>query len=140
MTITPAGTNIHEIADGIYRINTPVPPSEVPGGFSFNQYLIVDHTPLLFHTGLRRLFPSVSEAVARVERKAWVGAHGAPGLFEGLFWPSPLLRGYPPTIGVQPPDGSHVLLFLHTGLWARFHSRLHPTKRVNVVPVKCPRV
>lgn len=66
MTITPAGTNIHEIADGIYRINTPVPPSEVPGGFSFNQYLIVDHTPLLFHTGLRRLFPSVSEAVARV--------------------------------------------------------------------------
>lgn len=35
MTVTNAasGTNIHEIADGIFRINTPV---EVLGGFSFN--------------------------------------------------------------------------------------------------------
>lgn len=31
----------------------------VPGGFSFNQYLIVDDEPLLFHTGLRRMFPLV---------------------------------------------------------------------------------
>jgi hypothetical protein len=33
---------VDEIANGIYRINIPVPPSVVPGGFSFNQYLIVD--------------------------------------------------------------------------------------------------
>ncbi len=33
---------------------------------SFNQYLIVDDEPLLFHTGLRRSFPAISEAVARV--------------------------------------------------------------------------
>jgi flavorubredoxin len=63
MTITnaAAGTNVHEIADGVYRINTPV--SLVPGGFSFNQYLIVDEQPLLFHTGPRKMFPLVREAV-----------------------------------------------------------------------------
>jgi flavorubredoxin len=62
MTVTnrQSGTNVHEIADGIYRINTPVP------GFSFNQYLIVDDEPLLFHTGPRKLFPLVREAVATV--------------------------------------------------------------------------
>ncbi len=56
-------TRIDEIADGLYRIATPVPPSAVPGGFSFNQYLIVDDQPLLFHTGLRRIFPAVREAI-----------------------------------------------------------------------------
>jgi flavorubredoxin len=68
VTVTNAssGTNVHEIADGIYRINTPVAlPGDV-GGFSFNQYLIVDDEPLLFHTGLRQLFPVVAEAVAAV--------------------------------------------------------------------------
>ncbi len=63
---TLAGTRIDEIADGIYRISTPVPPSAVPGGFTFNQYLVVDEEPLLFHTGLRRLFPVVREAIDRV--------------------------------------------------------------------------
>lgn len=68
-------TNIHEIADGIYRINTPI---DFPDGqgFSFNQYLLVDDAPLLFHTGPRRMFPLVREAVARVmpvERLRYVG-------------------------------------------------------------------
>lgn len=59
-----SGTRIAAVADGIYRINTPV---DIPGGaFSFNQYLIVDEAPLLFHTGPRRLFPYVREAVASV--------------------------------------------------------------------------
>jgi flavorubredoxin len=40
-------------------------PGDV-GAFSFNQYLIVDDEPLLFHTGLRQLFPLVREAVAHV--------------------------------------------------------------------------
>src|SRR3954466_9508660 len=46
-----SGTNIHEIAADIYRINTPV---AIPGtpGFNFNQYLVVDDAPFLFHTGL----------------------------------------------------------------------------------------
>jgi flavorubredoxin len=65
MTVTnsQSGTNIHEVAEGIYRINTPVTlPSGA--GFSFNQYLILDEEPLLFHAGLRRMFPLVREAVA----------------------------------------------------------------------------
>ncbi len=68
MTITnsQSGTNVAEIAAGIYRISTPVPPSEMPGGFTFNQFLVVDEAPLLFHTGLRRMFPLVREAVAHV--------------------------------------------------------------------------
>jgi flavorubredoxin len=57
-------TGIDEIAQGIYRISTPV--SVVPGGFSFNQYLIIDEEPLLFHTGLRHIFPLVAEAIAAV--------------------------------------------------------------------------
>ena len=61
ITNANAGTNVHEIADGIYRISTPV---QIPGGgFSFNQYLVVDDEPLLFHTGLRKMFPLVKEAV-----------------------------------------------------------------------------
>jgi hypothetical protein len=64
MTNVSSGTNVHAIADGVYRINTPV--SIVPGGFSFNQYLIVDDQPLLFHTGPRKMFPLVREAVESV--------------------------------------------------------------------------
>jgi len=75
ITSSASGTNIHEIAAGIFRINTPLAlPGEV--GFSFNQYLIVDDAPLLFHTGLRRLFPLVSEAIRAVmplERLRYVG-------------------------------------------------------------------
>ena len=56
-TNSQSGTNINEVADGIFRINTPVPPSVVPGGFSFNQYLLVSDEPLLFHSGPRKLFP-----------------------------------------------------------------------------------
>ena len=67
ITNSQSGTNIHEIADGIYRINTPI---SVGGGgpaqFSFNQYLIVDDEPLLFHTGPRQLFPLVQEAIGSV--------------------------------------------------------------------------
>jgi flavorubredoxin len=75
ITNAQSGTNIHEIAAGIYRINTPL---ALPGDlkFSFNQYLIVDEAPLLFHTGMRRLFPLVSEAIAAVlplERLRYVG-------------------------------------------------------------------
>jgi flavorubredoxin len=66
ITNTQSGTNIQEIADGIYRINTPVTLEGGPGGFSFNQYLILDDEPLLFHTGLRKMFPLVREAVSRV--------------------------------------------------------------------------
>ena len=51
VTNTQSGTNVHEIADGIYRINTPVALPGDAAAFSFNQYLIDDDEPLLFHTG-----------------------------------------------------------------------------------------
>jgi flavorubredoxin len=38
----------------------------MPGGFSFNQYLIVDEEPLLFHTGMRGTFPLLREAIDSV--------------------------------------------------------------------------
>jgi flavorubredoxin len=66
ITNVESGTNVEEIAEGIYRINTPLSEQVVPGGFSFNQYLILDEEPLLFHTGPRKLFPLVREAVAAV--------------------------------------------------------------------------
>src|SRR5262247_4193110 len=65
ITNTQTGTNVHEIAEGIYRINTPInfPDGQ---GFSFNQYLVVDDEPLLFHTGPRQMFPLVRDAIAAV--------------------------------------------------------------------------
>jgi flavorubredoxin len=65
ITNKQSGTNVHEVAEGIFRINTPV-VIEGAGGFSFNQYLIVDNEPLLFHTGPRKMFALVREAVASV--------------------------------------------------------------------------
>jgi len=59
-------TRIDEIAGGIYRISTPVPPEAIPGGFTFNQYLIADDDPLLYHTGPRGMFPLICEAIATV--------------------------------------------------------------------------
>ncbi len=66
ITNASAGTNVHEIADGIYRINTPVVLPDGSGAFNFNQYLIADDEPLVFHTGPRRMFPLVSEAVGTI--------------------------------------------------------------------------
>jgi len=76
ITNKQSGTNIHEVADGIYRINTSVVIEGGPGGFSFNQFLIIDDEPLLFHTGPRKMFPLVREAVASVlpvERLRYIG-------------------------------------------------------------------
>ena len=67
-------TQLDEIAPRIYRISTFVP--EVgPTGFTFNQFLIDDDEPLLFHTGLRSMFPLVREAIERVlplDRLRWI--------------------------------------------------------------------
>lgn len=60
------GTRIDEVETGIYRITTPVEIPGLPGGFSFTSYLAVDDEPLLFHTGLRQMFPLTLEAMAKV--------------------------------------------------------------------------
>jgi flavorubredoxin len=58
-------TQLDEITEGIFRLSTFVPDIG-PTGFTFNQFLIQAEEPLLFHTGPRAMFPSVSEAISRV--------------------------------------------------------------------------
>lgn len=62
----PFTTYTDEIADGVFRFSTFVPEVS-PEGFTFNQFLLRgEEGSLLFHTGMRVLFPLVSEAVAKV--------------------------------------------------------------------------
>src|SRR5438874_11669504 len=53
---------VHEIADGIFRIATFIPEANI----TFNQFLIADETPLLFHTGQRLLFPLTVDEIRQV--------------------------------------------------------------------------
>jgi flavorubredoxin len=72
---TSMDARIDEISEGIYRISTWVPDVAPPTGFIFNQFLIAGDDPLLFHTGLRKLFPLVCSAVASVlppDRLRWI--------------------------------------------------------------------
>jgi len=55
-------TRVTEVADGVHQLTTHI--AEID--FGFNQYLITGEEPMIFHTGMRGLFPLVSEAVARV--------------------------------------------------------------------------
>jgi flavorubredoxin len=68
-------TKVQEIAGGVYRLSTFVPEIGPPAGFTFNQFLILGDEPLLFHTGPRRMFQLVQEAVRRLtppERLRWI--------------------------------------------------------------------
>jgi flavorubredoxin len=68
-------TRISEIADGLYRLSTYVPDIAPPAGFTFNQFLVVGDEPLMFHTGLRRMFPLNRAALSRLilpERLRWI--------------------------------------------------------------------
>jgi flavorubredoxin len=67
-------TKIDEIAPSVYRLSTFIPQVE-PGGLAFNQFLVLGEEPLLFHTGMRALFPQVRDAVARLmapEQLRWI--------------------------------------------------------------------
>jgi flavorubredoxin len=69
-----AGTQVDEVAAGIYRISIPL--DIIPGGFTVNSYLIDDAEPMLFHAGYRKLFPTTLEAVSKVmpvEKLRWIG-------------------------------------------------------------------
>ena len=66
---------IDEIDDRVFRLSVFVPDIAPPAGFTFNQFLVVGDEPLLFHSGLRRMFPLVSAAVAKIiplERLRWM--------------------------------------------------------------------
>ena len=53
-------TQINEIAPDMYRISTFIPEINL----QFNQFLVRDEQPLLYHTGMKGLFPVVRDAVA----------------------------------------------------------------------------
>jgi flavorubredoxin len=68
-------TRISEIAAGIYRLSTFVPDIAPPAGFTFNQFLVLGDEPLMFHTGLRKMFALNRDALARIippERLRWI--------------------------------------------------------------------
>ncbi len=74
ITNLETGTRVDEVAAGIYRICTPM--DVIPGGFTFNSYLILDEEPMLFHAGYRKLFPITLEAIGKVmpvEKLRWIG-------------------------------------------------------------------
>jgi flavorubredoxin len=54
--------DIDELAPDIFRLSIHVPQFDL----QFNHFLVKDDEPLLFHTGMRRMFPEVRDAVARV--------------------------------------------------------------------------
>ena len=65
-------SSVTEIAPDVYRISTFIPEADL----QFNQFLINDDEPLLFHTGMKVLFPVVRESVAKVmdpSRIRWIG-------------------------------------------------------------------
>ena len=53
---------IDEIAPDTFRISLYVEQFDL----QFNHFLVRDEEPLLFHTGMRRMFPEVREAVAQL--------------------------------------------------------------------------
>jgi flavorubredoxin len=100
-------TRIDEIATGIYRISTPIPPFPgLPGGFTFNQFLIVDDEPMMFHLGMAKLFPAVRDAVASVvpvDKLRWLAySHFEPdecGAMDAWLAAAPHARPVCSTIG-----------------------------------------
>jgi flavorubredoxin len=66
---------IDEIAEQTYRLSAFVPQAADGAGFTFNHFLIVGDEPLLFHCGLRKMFPLISAAVGKiipVDRLRWL--------------------------------------------------------------------
>ncbi len=55
-------TSIDEIAPDLFRLSVYVPEFDM----QFNHFLVRDEEPLLFHAGLRKMFPALRDAVARL--------------------------------------------------------------------------
>ena len=64
--------SVKEIAAGVYRVSVLWPEINL----QFNHFLVMDDEPLLYHTGMRRMFPAVLEGVKKVMDPAklrWIG-------------------------------------------------------------------
>jgi flavorubredoxin len=66
LVIADVKARVHEIERNIYRISVFAPAVGEHLGLTYNHFLVVDDEPLLFHCGLRKLFPQISTAVARI--------------------------------------------------------------------------
>ena len=131
-------TSVDEIAAGIFRLSTLL-PDVTDQGFTINQFLLTGDEPFLFHTGLRQLFPLVSEAINRViavEKLRWISVGhieadecGAMNMLLAAAPHAEVIQGElacsvslgdmcdrPPVVaGEQPLDiGGHRLRFLPT--------------------------
>jgi hypothetical protein len=51
---------VSEIAPDLFRLSIHVPEFDL----QFNHFLVRDEEPLLFHAGLRAMFPALRDAVA----------------------------------------------------------------------------
>jgi flavorubredoxin len=68
-------TRIDEIADGIFRLSTFASEVAPPEGFTFCQFLVVADEPLLYHCGLRAMYPLTAAAIGSlmpIERLRWI--------------------------------------------------------------------
>ena len=55
-------SEIYEIAPDVYRISVYADAFDL----QFNHFLVKDDAPLLYHTGMRGMFPEVREAVSKI--------------------------------------------------------------------------
>jgi flavorubredoxin len=55
-------TRVNEIAPDLFRLSIYVPDFDM----QFNHFLVRDEEPLLFHAGLKGMFPALKEAVAKL--------------------------------------------------------------------------
>ncbi len=65
-------SSITEIAPDVYRISTYVPTFDL----QFNQFLVKDEEPLLYHTGTKAMFPVLVETVRKILEPStvrWIG-------------------------------------------------------------------
>ena len=63
---------ITEVAPDVFRLSLYVPELNL----QFNHFLVRDEQPLLYHTGMRKMFPAVREAVGKLLDPAtlrWIG-------------------------------------------------------------------
>lgn len=132
-------TRIDEIAPDVFRLSTYVDEIAPPAGFTFNQFVVRGEQPLLFHAGMRGLFPLVSDAVDRLvglQNLRWISfAHveadecGAMNLFLDAAPDAQVVHGAlacmvslndladrpPVPMADEPLDiGGHVMRFLPT--------------------------
>ena len=64
--------NVSEIAPDVYRISVFVKEFNL----QFNHFLIKDDEPMLYHAGMRQMFPAVLEAVSKLidpSKIMWIG-------------------------------------------------------------------